>query len=372
MGESIEWVTRYERFAALASSWNALLGEGSTPFDTHEWFTAWWAAFGAGLELSVCTAWRGERLVAALPLARRSSRQLVALANVHSPLFRIVAVDFDARESVAGAVLGNGSAGLEAFGLPTSDPGLAALRTRAGQLGMRDIAEPAHVSPIVETSGDRDEWRRDSKSRWGAPLERFRRKMRRDHDARFSIVEPSADLQADLDRGFAVEGSGWKGRRGTAVESSVVTSAFYRDVARAFHERGELRLSEIELDERLVAFDLTLLHDGRLFLLKTGYDESFRKLAPGLVMRLSVIERCFDMGLTTHELLGDDSEWKRKFSTTERAHVSLRAFPAGTVGLARYGYRAIVRPQLKRVRETALSAPRRRPRPVASTPRRAR
>lgn len=351
MGESIEWVIRDERFAELAPHWRTLLDDESMPFDTHEWFTAWWAAFGAGRSLRVCVAWRGDRLVAALPLARRSPRRVEALANVHTPVFRILAADPAACQSVVSAALGDGVAGFEAFGVPTSDPGLAALRARVEQLAMRELVEPAHVSPIVETSGDREEWRRGSKGQWGAPLERFRRKMDRDHDARFVIVEPPSRLETDLDRGFAVEASGWKGRQGTAIESSPATAKFYRDVARAFHERGELRLSGIELDDRLVAFDLTLLHGGRLHLLKTGYDESARKLAPGLVMRLSVIERCFEMGLKTHELLGDDTEWKRKFSTAERPHASLRAYPKGSVGLARYGYRAAVVPRLKRLRE---------------------
>jgi hypothetical protein len=56
------------------------------------------------------------------------------------------------------------------------------------------------------------------------------------------------------------------------------------------------------------AFDFCLLHCGRLYLLKTGFDERFRRLAPGLVMRLSIIERCFESGLDVHELLGEESD----------------------------------------------------------------
>jgi len=351
MRDSVEWITDANRLAGLAGSWDTLLGEDSTPFDRHEWFAAWWDAFGGDDELSLCVAWRDHRLVAVFPLVRRSKRELIGMANVHTPVFRPLAIDVTARNSVVVAALGDGRRGLKAFGVPSADPALAALRTHSAGVGMRVMEEAAHVSPIVDTAGDLEEWRKGSKPRWSAPLERFRRKMGRDHKARFTTIEAPRDLRRELDRGLQVEASGWKGTQGTAILSAPETEKFYRRIAGAFHERGELRVSAIELDDKLAAFDLTLLHRNRLYLVKTGFDEGFRKLAPGLVMRLSVVERCFELGLDAHELLGDDSEWKRKFSTSQRAHTTFRAFPPGALGLGRYGYRALARPLLKRARD---------------------
>jgi len=349
---TIDWVTKDDHFEALADEWNALLGEDSMPFDCHEWYLAWWRAFGAGSELKVCLARRGDELVAALPL-HTDAGGLAALANVHSPVSRPIAADAEALDAVLTAAFDDGRRALELFALPTTDPALAVAERHATQLGMPELAEPIHVSPIVDTSGDFDEWRAGSKPRWGAPIERFRRKMSRDHEARFDIIEIPDDIDGQLDRGFAVEGSGWKARNGTAILSSPPTAQFYREVAHAFARRGELRLSGIELDGDLAAFDLTLLHRNRLYLLKTGFDERFRKLAPGLVMRLSIVERCFELGLDAHDLLGDDTEWKRKFSTTSRSHTAFRAFGRGPAGRGRYAYRAHGRPLLKRARDKA-------------------
>jgi CelD/BcsL family acetyltransferase involved in cellulose biosynthesis len=349
---TIEWVTDDGRFEALAEEWNSLLGTDSTPFDCPEWHSAWWSAFGAGSELRICVARRDGELVAVLPL-HTDTGGMAALASVHTPLFRPLAADAEALDAVLAAALADGRRGLELFALPTAGPALDAVRRQAAELGMRRLAEPIHVSPKIDTSGDFDAWRAASKPRWGAPIERFRRKMARDHDASFTIVEPPDDLDRQLDRGFAVEASGWKGRNGTAIVSSPDTARFYRDVAHRFAARGELRLSSIELDGELAAFDLTLLHANRLYLLKTGFDERFRKLAPGLVMRLSIVERCFELGLAEHDLLGDDSEWKRKFATGERAHTAFRAFGRGPVGHGRYLYRAHGRPLLKQARDRA-------------------
>ena len=109
MADTIEWVTSGRRLAEIAPPWSELLGPGATPFDRPEWFSAWWSAFAGGADLRVCTVWRGGRLVAVLPLQRRSRYELTALANDHSPLFRPLAADTPALGEVVAAVLGGGT-----------------------------------------------------------------------------------------------------------------------------------------------------------------------------------------------------------------------------------------------------------------------
>jgi CelD/BcsL family acetyltransferase involved in cellulose biosynthesis len=343
----IEWITDQDRFAELATAWEPLLPDDTRPFDLHVWYSTWFKAFGGSGALAVCALWRGDELEAVCPLIR-DGHSLSALANSHSPVFRPLARDEAALRDLAAAVADAAPGSLVLTSLPSGDLAVVAFEHAVGRARLLSFEEEVHTSPIVETAGEFEEWRAASKPRWGAPLERFRRKMGRDHEARFEIVEEPRDLEAELDVGFAVEASGWKGRAGTAILSKPETAQFYRDVARVFHERGELRLTRIVLDGNVAAFDLCLLCRKRLYLLKTGYDERASKLAPGLVLRLSTIERCFELGYEAHELLGEDTEWKLKFATTERRHVDLRAYNRTPLGAGRYGYRAMVRPRLKR------------------------
>lgn len=344
---AVEWIEDEAGFAALDGEWESLLPDDSTPFDLHCWHLSWWRAFGGAADLSVCTVRRDGELAAVLPL-ERSGRRLRALANSHSSVFRPLARDGEAMDELAAAALGAGSAGVGLVGLPARDPSLGALSSQARPAGMTPLVTPAYASPIVATDGDFDAWRNSSKKRWGAPLERFRRKMGREHEAEFALVEPPRDLTTELEDGFGVEASGWKGRAGTAIDSAPETAAFYREVSGEFARRDALRLSRILLDGRTVAFDLCILHRSRLYLLKTGFDEEYRRLAPGLVMRLSVIERCFELDIDAHELLGGESEWKNKFATTRREHVGFDAYRRSPLGFARYAYRARLRPPLKR------------------------
>jgi CelD/BcsL family acetyltransferase involved in cellulose biosynthesis len=343
---AVDWIDDQKEFAALAAEWDGLLPESSHPFDLHCWYSAWWEAFGGSRRLAACTVRRRGELVAACPLSSEG-RHLKCLANSHSGMFRPLAKDEEAMEALSAAIEERGATVIELEGLPAQDPCIRLLEAGAGEASRRPLVEPSYVSPIVETDGDFDAWREQSKARWGAPLERFRRKMGREHEARFEIVEAPRDLEAELADGFRVEASGWKGEAGTAILSTPETELFYRRLAHSFDQRDGLRLSRIVLDGDTVAFDLCLLHRARLYLLKTGYDERFRRLAPGLVLRLSVVERCFELGLAAHELLGSASEWKRKFANAERSHVTFRAYRRTPPGLARHGYRRSVRPALR-------------------------
>jgi CelD/BcsL family acetyltransferase involved in cellulose biosynthesis len=343
MPPEIEWISSDASFADLAPEWDQLAG--GSPFDLHCWYDAWWRAFGGEAEMAVCTLRRDGELAGVFPLTVVGGA-LRAMANVHSPSYRPLARDPEALSALASAVLERG--GFELCCLPERDGTVEKLVPEVRAARMAPLLEPTYSSPTVDTSGDVDAWREESKKRWGAPLERFRRKMGRDHEAEFTIIEPPAALDAELADGYRVEASGWKGSAGTAITSSPETEAFYSGVARAFAARDELRFSRIVLDGETAAFDFTLLHSGRLHLLKTGFDERFRKLAPGLVMRLSIVERCFEMGLDSHELLGDESDWKAKFATGTRPHATLRAYGRGPVERARHGYRSVLRPRLRR------------------------
>jgi CelD/BcsL family acetyltransferase involved in cellulose biosynthesis len=345
-GTRVEWITDPARLDQLAEPWDRLASRAPTPFGLHAWFSSWWSAFGAGAELQVCALWRGDELAAALPLCVRDG-QLEVLANDHTPVFEPPAQDAEALAAVTEAALDGRPGALIVEALAEGEEAVSAIERAAGNRGRRALVEEQQVSPIVDTSVSEEEFRAASKPRWGAPLDRFRRKMQREHAAELRLLEPPRDLDAELRDGFKVEASGWKGSSGTAILSSDETVNFYTSLARGMATRDALALSGLYYDGQLVAFDYSLLYGNRLWLLKTGFDEEHRRLAPGLVMRLAIIEHCIEQGLEAHELLGAAEEWKLKFSSTERRQSILRIYPRGPRGSIPYSYRRHVRPRLR-------------------------
>ena len=347
MSFEVEWIRTAEGLAALEADWDAVLPPDSRPFDLHCWYAAWWGAFGEGREPTICSVRDADGVLAGVfPLERRG-RRLESLANVHSNGFRPLAVSAAAMRALIAAAL-DGARGLTLTELWAEDPCVEELAAGVRGSGMVCLLERGSTSPIVDTTGDLDVWVTASHASWKKRLRRYRRKMNKDHQASLEIVRAPLDLERELATGFGLEAGGWKGKAGTAIVSDPRTEAFYRAIAGAFEERGELRLSQITLDGAPVAFSFCIEHGARLYSLKAGYDESFRKLVPGLVLQVSIVEACFERGLEAYELLGETTEWKAKLATAERAHLTLRGYRRNPVGLARYGYRAGARPRLRR------------------------
>ena len=345
-GGEVEWIADPDRLADLAEDWDALVPPLGAPFARHAWFAAWWRAFGRGRSLAVCTLHDDAGLAGVFPLARHG-RVLFALSNGETPAFRPLARDAEALARLCRAVV-TAADELRVSALPAREEAHQALHLAAGAHGRLDLALPQYASPITVIDGDFEAYRGPRIRSW-RELERRGRKLARTHDSELRLVAAPKDMEHELELGLALEASGWKGREGTAILGSPSTAAFYRDVARDAHRRGELRFSSLWMDGRSAAWDLALVHAGRYFLLKTAFDESRRNLAPGLVLRRAVVERLFEEGFAAHEFLGIDMPWKRLFATETREHVNYRAYRADLRGHAQHVYRARVRRMAHRV-----------------------
>jgi CelD/BcsL family acetyltransferase involved in cellulose biosynthesis len=341
----VEWVTEPERFAELKEQWDWLAARERAPFGRHAWFSAWWDAFGAGGELSICAVWRRQRLVAVLPLWR-DGEALRAMANVHTPIFQAPACDQPARHVAFAAALQAAPGALEIEALVATDSALSALVKDSRGAGLVSLVESAHTSPIIDLEGEFADYRRLHAGRC-RKLTKLGRRMRREHEVEVTLLEAPVDLDAELDRAFELEAAGWKGAAGTAMASAEDTARFYRSVAGAYQDLGELRLSSVALDGDPAAFDFCLLHAKRVWSLKCGYNEAYRRLSPGNVLLLWEIERAYELGLDAVELLGDREDYKLAFSTSEREHRRFHAYSRRPASLARFAYRRWARPVLK-------------------------
>lgn len=337
----MEWVRDEGRLASISADWRAISRD---PFTAPEWLLPWWRAFAGSRRICTGAVWREENLVALVPMAEQG-QSLESLTNDHTPYFDVIAADEAARAQALSALVGAPQRCIVLDAIPTASPTIGWLARH--HPGRHLVRRGRHVSPFVDTGREVEAFRASSRPRWGAPLDRFRRKMVREQGASFHLIQAPDDLDQLLDRGFAVESSGWKGAAGTAILSDPSTHAFYREMAHQFAARDELALSWVAFGDEIVAFDLGLLVDRRLYLLKTGFDERHRRLAPGLVLRLALIERCIELGLERHELLGGDSAWKRKFADDARAHAELRLYRPGPRGTSSWAYRRVVRPRLR-------------------------
>jgi len=158
------------------------------------------------------------------------------------------------------------------------------------------------------------------------------------------------DLQARLEECFAIEQSGWKGRRGEPANLDRRIHGFYSALARRASREGSFSLFRLMLDGRPIAFQYGLTQNGIYSLLMTSYDESLRDCGPGHFLVEEVVKTCIESGQREFDFLGCDLEWKRAWSSTSRQHTWLFIFRDSLRGRFLHSMKFKLTPAVRRLR----------------------
>lgn len=191
-------------------------------------------------------------------------------------------------------------------------------------------------------------------SKFRANLRRRRRKLAKEGPLVLERVDGEVGLCAALERGFALEASGWKGRVGTAIASSPETRAFYTRLARLAASQGWLSLYTLSAGGRPVAFEYGLEYGGCYYLPKSGYAEDLSACSPGQLLVEDILRDLAVRGTAAFDFLGPQMTWKHDWTERIRPHVRLFVFRPTLKGRLLHAGRFRYGPALKRrMREVA-------------------
>ncbi len=104
----------------------------------------------------------------------------------------------------------------------------------------------------------------------------------------FDVARSPADVAIAIETFLALEASGWKGERGTALLQVEGDVAFIRRAAKALAETGQCEIVTLRAGNTPVAAGLVLRHQARAFFFKLGVDEHFAKYSPGVQLTLDL------------------------------------------------------------------------------------
>jgi CelD/BcsL family acetyltransferase involved in cellulose biosynthesis len=331
-------------FGRMEKEWDALLDASparGTVFLRHAFLRIWIDNFAPRARLRVLVARDGAgTLQAALPLMEARMRfygvpvrALRSTSNPHSCRFDLVAID---GAKAASAFFRHLAAddGWDVLRLHDVPEGGAArlLQAEFEKDGWPTGAWESLQSPYVPLPGTWDDFAARLSSKFKANLRRRRKKL--GELVTFERYGGGEDLEARLEAGFALESSGWKGQRGTAIAQSAETRGFYTELARWASREGTLALRFLKTGGRPVAFHYALATKDRYFLLKPGYDESLGDCSPGQLLMEDVFKDCVGAGLRELDFLGPDMVWKRDWTDQVRPHAWLYTYRKGRLGRA--------------------------------------
>ncbi len=360
-----------DAFNALEKEWNAALAKGprDEPMLRHEWARAFLENFAASASLRTFVVRSGKELHAAMPLVESNDRS----ADTCFVPMTTWATPTNDHSQRGGILLGR--RGLEALPLLwqklVETPGWGRLRLRdlpqgAAEWKLRELAGEAGFpeglwtslrSPYLPLPGGFEAVLARLDSKFRANLRRRRRRLAEQGEVKYLVLDGknAAQLDEGLADFFTIEASGWKGKGGTAIAQRPELVGFYTQLARDAAKRGALSLGFLELAGKRIAAHLSLVHAGRHFLLKLGYDEAFAEFSPGQQLVHDAIDESCKRGLIEFDFLGPFMEWKADWETGFRSHAWLTIFRPTQQGRlvagARFTVWPIARKLLGRARE---------------------
>jgi CelD/BcsL family acetyltransferase involved in cellulose biosynthesis len=354
-----EIVRDRQRFTALAGAWDALAECHRTPLALHAWYSAALAVQDDDRH-QLCTVliWEDDRLVAAAPLMKDGSR---------SPA-RLTAIDAFAgepdrllyRSPAALSALARACAGLRQpivlRRLVANEADCAALattlRTKAAV-----VCKPRHASTVVQLPSGFDRFEADMSSSRRATIRRKWRAAGREHGpiaAEFLNPKPG-DLPAQMARIAAIEGAGWKGRAGTALAADRRMGGFIAQVAEANARTGKLVLAFLRIGGQDAACRLILRHGAAWFEIKIGFDETFARFSPGVLLMHETLREACRSGIQNYAFLGLREGWQDHWPHQVIEDCHLATYPlalSGARAIAADGWHALAM-QVRRLRRGA-------------------
>lgn len=110
------------------------------------------------------------------------------------------------------------------------------------------------------------------------------------------VLGAQSNLEGWIEDFLALEQSGWKGRRGTAIGCDVASARFLHEALGDLKERGELMFWKLTLDNRPIAMLFGLVGHGRGWLVKMAYDEDYARFSPGVLVTLDATQSLMGRG----------------------------------------------------------------------------
>jgi CelD/BcsL family acetyltransferase involved in cellulose biosynthesis len=162
---------------------------------------------------------------------------------------------------------------------------------------LEDAIARGDVVPLLEREFDRAAFRPNGHgtelplpSRRRADLRRTRRRLeeRLGSEVTFETNEPDDDT---IERFLELESGGWKGEEGTALASRRSHAEFFADICRRFGRDGRMEIVSMSGGGRVVAMATMLRSGDCRYAFKIGFDEEFRKQAPGAQLIVELAER---------------------------------------------------------------------------------
>lgn len=279
---------------------------------------------------------RQGRTLAVLPTVRAAgSAETLALGNYYTTLFSPSFTDDLAEDDLLLLTLElrrQGGTGIYRFApMDPAAPAFGLLRGALQRAGLRTYRYFAFGNWYLPVASDWADYLKGRSGQLRSTIKRMSKRLAA-ANGHLEILQSPADVERGLAAYQAVYAASWKVPEPYADFIPALVGLCAR--------RGWLRLGLAWIEERPIAAQLWIVHEGRAHIYKVAYDEVFKSIAPGTLVSALLMEHVIDQDQVREVdyLIGDDA-YKKTLMSHRRERFGLVAYdprtPTGLQGLAR-------------------------------------
>ncbi|HYF80999.1 MAG TPA: GNAT family N-acetyltransferase, partial [Symbiobacteriaceae bacterium] len=195
--------------------------------------------------------------------------------------------------------------------IPVGSPTLPILHEWLRERNLPSATVPQDICPVIRLPDTAEEYHKQLRKSFLADIRRGDRRLRErgevvlvDHitpaDGDWSSLrDQMSELQSQRMRTKG-EVPLWQGPLG----------AFVKDVLAAANDAGQLRLTGLYLDGKLIAYELCFLHGTTIYAWSRAFDEEHRNTGPGKIALLHLLETGISQGYRLFDLLRGEEPYK--------------------------------------------------------------
>ncbi len=334
---SIKVITSVSNFALLKDEWNRLSEKTGPyrPFLCFDWYEIWLKHFLADNQLFVIAISEENEIKIALPcLLKRlrwkglSLRRIELIGNVYSPFryFLFNGTTQDDRSRHLHLILDDlkrnfrGWDILEFGSIPEENGFYEVIKMGVEKTGLK-LEEFAcygdWYNDAVDPSGEIFFSKLPSGVR--KDILYCKRRLEKSGDVEFKIITRE-NIEEAMNDYYVVYSKSWQEKEGIGPN-------FHRDLGKMAGKNGWLRLGFLRFNNQPIAAQFWMKCDDHAFILKTVYDQEFKKYSPGKILTSEMVKSMIDIDkVGTIDYVQGDETYKKDWTPKRRERKGIRVF----------------------------------------------
>jgi CelD/BcsL family acetyltransferase involved in cellulose biosynthesis len=336
----IETITNHHALRKLETEWNRLGSKFDSPLLQFDWFLSCAENLHRKSDLRVIIFKTGERIKAIAPLVLRRQAmtdwlELLGSATLHEP-GGLLYDDENSLDALLQAVA--------AAGYPVNlsrIPDTSLIRERVQTISSWrafTLTRPTSGSYYISTEISWDTFYSRIGKNWRADFRNKKRRAEKLGNTAIDIFRPTLDqLESVLDQAIEIEAHSWKGTQGSSIRDNRLLRDFIYNYARRSCEAGTLIMCFFTINNIPIAMNLGISCGNKLWFLKTGYDQEWSRVSPGMQLNMECIRYAFDNGFDSYEFLGSEAPWQRAWPVDSHNYSTVIILPYTMKGILGFG-----------------------------------